>query len=88
MKATIEIPDELYRRVKAKSALIGKPIREVTAELYRRWLGEPRNRREAEPADEWLRAWLTAADKAIRKAPPGASARQILKEQRQRPGLK
>lgn len=32
MKATIEIPDELYRRVKAKSALEGRPVREVALE--------------------------------------------------------
>lgn len=40
MKATIDVPDELYRRVKAKTALQGRAIREVTAELYRRWLAE------------------------------------------------
>ncbi len=34
MKASIEVPDELYRRVKAKSALEGRAIREVTAELF------------------------------------------------------
>jgi hypothetical protein len=39
MKATVEIPDELYRRVKAKSALQGRPVREVTVELFRRWVG-------------------------------------------------
>ncbi len=38
MKATIEVPDELYRRVKAKTALQGRAIREVTVELYQRWL--------------------------------------------------
>ena len=40
MKATIDIPDELYRQVKAKSALEGRPVREVTVELFRRWLAE------------------------------------------------
>ena len=34
MKVTIDVPDELYRRVKAKAALQGRTIREVTAELY------------------------------------------------------
>lgn len=38
MKATIDVPDELYRRVKAKTALEGRAIREVTVELYQRWL--------------------------------------------------
>ena len=41
MKATIDLPDDLYRRVKAKSALQGRAIRDVTAELYRQWLDEP-----------------------------------------------
>lgn len=40
MKATIELPDELYRRVKAKTALEGRAVREVTIELYQRWLEE------------------------------------------------
>jgi hypothetical protein len=38
MKATIDVPDELYRRVKAKAALQGRAIRDVTVELFRRWL--------------------------------------------------
>ncbi len=41
MKATIEIPDELYRRVKAKSALEGRPVRAVAVELLRTWVGDP-----------------------------------------------
>jgi hypothetical protein len=40
MKATIEIPDELYRLVKAKSALKGRTVREVTVELYQRYVGQ------------------------------------------------
>lgn len=38
MKATIDIPDDLYRRVKAKSALEGRAIREVTSELFERYV--------------------------------------------------
>lgn len=45
MKATIDVPDELYRRVKAKTALQGRAIWEVTVELYQRWLEQ-----EEEPA--------------------------------------
>ena len=41
MKATIEIPDALYRRVKARSAMEGIPIRAVALELFRRWLDQP-----------------------------------------------
>ncbi len=35
----MEIPDDLYRRVKAKSALEGRPVREVAVELFRRYVG-------------------------------------------------
>ena len=38
MKATLQIPDEMYRRVKAKSALNGMTVRAVTIALYSNWL--------------------------------------------------
>lgn len=84
MKATIHVPDELYRKVKAKSALLGRPVREVTVELYERWLaeGEAVNPQEA-PAD-WLHAWLALADEAIATAPSGPSARERLAADRDR----
>ena len=40
MKATIDVPDALYRRIKARSALAGRTVRDVTIELYQRWLQE------------------------------------------------
>lgn len=43
MKATIEIPDDLYRQVKAKSALEGRAVREVTEALFRRYV-DPKQR--------------------------------------------
>lgn len=39
MKATIEVPDNLYRQVKAKSALEGRAVREVAEELFRGYVG-------------------------------------------------
>lgn len=39
MKATIDIPDPLYRKVKAKAANEGRRIREVTIELFQDWIG-------------------------------------------------
>ena len=38
MKATLQIPDEMYREVKAKSALQGRSVRSVTIMLYTGWL--------------------------------------------------
>lgn len=40
MKATVEVPDDLYRRVKAKSAMQGRRVREVAVELFRGWVNE------------------------------------------------
>lgn len=40
MKATIDLPDELYRKVKAKSALEGRPVREVAISLFEAWVSE------------------------------------------------
>ncbi|HAZ60766.1 MAG TPA: hypothetical protein DCY89_04235 [Gammaproteobacteria bacterium] len=80
MKVTIEVPDDLYRKVKAKSALLGKPVREVTVELYRRWIEGP----EAAPAPagtDWLdefRKLQVPADGA------GPTARDILEAGRKR----
>ena len=62
MKATVDIPDPLYRQVKARAALEGRAIRDVTIELYERWLEgdlgleQPGVDRTAE-AEAWLRAW-------------------------------
>jgi hypothetical protein len=39
MKATIEVPDDLYRRVEEKSAIEGRAVREVAIELFRGYLG-------------------------------------------------
>jgi hypothetical protein len=49
MKATLDIPDALYRRVKSKSALAGRPIREVAIRLFSEWADQPM---EAAPAAE------------------------------------
>ena len=38
MKATLDIPDDLYRRVKARSAMEGRPMRSVAVQLFQNWL--------------------------------------------------
>jgi len=84
MKATIEVPDDLYRRVKAKSALQGRTIREVTMELYQTWLLDaPATPAALSPA-AWLEDWLKLADEYMQDAPPGPSARELLEEDRNR----
>ncbi len=40
MKATVQIPDELYRAVEAEAARDGVAVREVAISLFARWLRE------------------------------------------------
>ncbi len=84
MKATIDIPDDLYRQVKAEAALRGVTVREVTTQLYRRWLHEGESGEPRETSSAWLRSWLEAADEAMSCAPPGPSAREELAADRNR----
>lgn len=44
MKATFNLPDDLYREVKARSALEGRPVREVVVALFKQWLGQQPDR--------------------------------------------
>ena len=84
MKATIDIPDDLYRQVKAEAALRGVTVREVTTQLYRRWLNEGESGETRESSSAWLRSWLDAADEAMSQAPAGRSAREELESDRSR----
>ena len=86
MKATIDIPDDLYRQVKSEAALRGLTIREVTTGLYRRWLSEDEAAETREAPKAWLRSWLDAADDALKRAPGGPSAREELAADRNRLG--
>lgn len=86
MKATIDIPDDLYRQVKSETALRGLTIREVTTQLYRRWLSEEEGPETPEAPKAWLRSWLDAADEAVGHAPCGRSAREELAADRNRLG--
>ena len=86
MKATIDIPDDLYRQIKAEAALRGLTVREVTTRLYRRWLKEGDAGSPGEAPSAWLRSWLDEADEAIGRAPPGPSAREELARDRSRLG--
>ena len=84
MKATIEIPDELYRKVKAKSAMEGRAIREVTIELYQVWLKEETPVVDNRTPEQALEDLFKLADELTAKAPPGPIARELLEEDRNR----
>ncbi len=60
MKATLDIPDDIYRRVKARSALEGRPLRSVAVELFQNWLNNPLQAASPTP-DEISQTGLDAA---------------------------
>jgi hypothetical protein len=84
MKATLEIPDELYRRVKAKSALQGRAIREVTIDLYQHWLADESAPTQPESPEEWLEEWIRLGEEMLKDAPPGPTGTEILAADRNR----
>jgi hypothetical protein len=84
MKATIDIPDELYRQVKARSALLGRAVRDVTIELYRHWLGEAPASKPVQLPEQWLDEWLELGDSLLRNPPDGPTGTEILAADRRR----
>ena len=78
MKVTIDISDAFYRQVKAKSALEGRPVREVAEELFhgfvhgrRAPVSEPLSpaipdRIGGEPVPEWFGTFRSYARKVER----------------------
>jgi hypothetical protein len=75
MRETIDVPDELYRLVKAKSDREGKAVGEVTVELYQSYVGqdeEPEPEPHKTPAVQGLRegrtipSWFGAVGKTAR----------------------
>jgi hypothetical protein len=89
MKTTIDLPDELYRRVKAKSALEGKTVREVATSLFQQWAdgtvarGEAADSMEARArADAWLAEWERMAATLAKAAPTGGVVEQLLQDRR------
>lgn len=85
MKATIDVPDALYRRVKARAALEGRAVREVTIALYQGWLGEPAATGSEAPlsAEEWLAGWEEIGREIQRKSiDPRPMSEIIISERR------
>ncbi len=59
MKATVDIPDQLYRQIKSRAAMEGRAVREVTIELYEQWLANASapGQTESRDATAWLARW-------------------------------
>lgn len=88
MTTVIDIPDDLYKKVSARVASLGRRVPEVTVELYERWLGDNNGAYVSvsrQPAGtQWLEEWFSTADEAISRASAGPSARELLMQDRNR----
>ncbi|MCO4099296.1 hypothetical protein [Gemmatimonas sp.] len=93
MKTTIELPDDLYRRVKARSALEGKTVREVATSLFQQWadgaiprgadqpaVDAPRQHETA--ASEWLRRFQAIGTELSEMHPDGSAVEQLYVDRR------
>ncbi|HQW67205.1 MAG TPA: hypothetical protein PLJ23_09190 [Gemmatimonadales bacterium] len=83
MKITTDLPEELYRQVKAKAALEGRAVREVTEALYRAYVESPDATSRVEAGAAWVARWTTVAD-SLPLLPDGPTAPEILRADRDR----
>ncbi|MFY7921462.1 MAG: hypothetical protein ACOVSI_03540 [Gemmatimonas sp.] len=92
MKTTIELPDDLYRRVKARSALEGKTVREVATSLFQQWADgtvprgsdpavEAPGQRET-TASEWLRRFQAIGNEISEQHPAPGAVEQLYADRR------
>lgn len=89
MKTTLEIDDALYREVKALGALTGRTMKDLVSEGLRHVLNPPgagAPGRSQDSARVQLQRWFRAADRAMKKAPPGPGVRDLLAADRHRLG--
>jgi hypothetical protein len=84
VKTTLDLPDDLYRQVKSKAAMQGRAVREVTIELYQRFLAEVPESSKSLNNTDWLDEWVRFGAELERRAPPGPTLREILDEDRGR----
>jgi len=84
MKVTIDVPDDLYYRVKAQAALKARTVREVSIELYRRWVGDLPPEGSAATATEWVDQWLALGAQVTAPLPATGTAREHLDADRSR----
>jgi len=53
MKATFQIPDELYREFKSETARDGRTVREVAIYLFEQWLRQKKQITVIPSATDW-----------------------------------
>lgn len=80
MKTSLDLPDDLYRRVKARSAMEGRAVREVATELLAAWVNSAPATGEEQPAPppadrSWLYHWSALGKQVERASKPKPAKR-------------
>jgi plasmid stability protein len=83
MKATIDIPDDLYRKLSARSTEQGRSVDAVAIDLLRRGLEEDVSVSTTSTLGG-MEAWLALGRELSRNAPPGPTGTEILEADRNR----
>jgi len=84
MKATIDIPDDLYRKLSARSEEQGRPVDAVAVELLQRGLDQGMEETDTSPRVGAIEHMLRLAHEFAQHAPPGPTATEILEADRNR----
>ena len=92
MKTSLDLPDDLYRRVKSKSALEGRAVREVATALFTAWVEDVchpselmrlTRLRKGPIRERWLARWQAlGADVAKATAGSGGLVDQLERDRR------
>lgn len=88
MRTTLDIPDELYRSLKARAAMQGRTVREVAVNLFSNWVEEGTNpaksqdRDSATEIDAWLFRLEALGQEMKRRSADPRSAVEILRDDR------
>lgn len=57
MKTTLEIPDALFRQVKARAAMNGQSMKTLVVEVLRTSMAQPTQAKGAPPRPAWRRVY-------------------------------
>jgi hypothetical protein len=76
MKATFDLPDRLYREVKARTAQEGRTVREVVVGLFEQWLDKGKSAGASTPRVDW-RKQLPPLAHLVREGPANHSMESV-----------
>lgn len=76
MRTTIDLPDPLYRELKARAALEGRPVKDLMSSLLRRAMAEPSV--PVEPAERSQPPMVSAGAPLPVTAPSNAGLFELL----------